>query len=318
MTVSIAEFTRIAWARERRATQTSLKLSDFDRVELRERLNAAVALMREATTASDQSIRARLAKHALADLFVVVAAAQLAPENSDPMDWPELEDASRIVAALPGLAAYGAAIAYVSRDEAPLAVPDPGFALLADLFAVLERRIDLRTARDLLVERWLRRGGAVLLLLLGAFVALTPSNLARGKLVTSSSVCAHTPSQPLGQARLARVVDGTHSEPTFAVCTDVQARPFITVDLGAPHEVGRIVVHGRNDGFWLDNTGPLEAQLSLDDAKYVGVAQRPTPILRAYPWDAQFPEKTARFVRIAGISRRPQSIRVSEIEVYGR
>ncbi len=78
-----------------------------------------------------------------------------------------------------------------------------------------------------------------------------------------------------------------------------------------------IVVFARNEGWWDNQFGPLALELSNDGKRFTTVATIDKPILAGSPWRVQLQPTDARFVRVAGISKSPQAIFLSELEVYG-
>src|SRR5205085_774792 len=130
-------------------------------------------------------------------------------------------------------------------------------------------------------------------------------NLARGKHVTSSSLCSSQPPAPAGQDRLSRLVDRVTVEGalaaiawghgTFAVCTATEVHPWITIDLGAEHSVSSVVVHPRADCCWGRDDTPLDIQLSLEDGSFTTVATRRQPFTDDFPLSASFATRRARY-----------------------
>ena len=148
--------------------------------------------------------------------------------------------------------------------------------------------------------------------------ALGPRNLALGRHVFASSVCAYTPAPKYRSDRFYRLVDGERIEATFAACTEVQVHPWITVDLGSPRSIDDVVLHARSDCCWGIDDVPLSVQLSDDSVRYTTVATRRDPFTDDFPWKAKIGGTRARYVRIHRDANTPGSIVLSEVEVHGR
>ncbi len=181
---------------------------------------------------------------------------------------------------------------------------------LERLLTWLERRLELRTVRRIRVARVLRFAAALAVLLLlsiaGVAVALSPSNLARGKPVRTSSVFPNTP-DPSG------ATDGTRGR-GFGVHTAIEANPWVEVDLGSVQTLTEVVIYHRSDSFQMESL-PLVLQLSEDGAAYVNVTTRSELFTADKPWHARVAGKRARYVRLA-MTKSKGYIALSEIEVY--
>jgi hypothetical protein len=293
-------------------------LSLADRIDIRIEIESATGLMREAERHRLSERRAELAKQALQRLIVATAAARLKMSSSIPVEWPDFAEAFNILADLPGLDRHNSVLAYVRGNTLPPVLNDPRFARLADLFAFLERQVDTRTPRDFRVMRWLRAGALVLLLVCCGWFVISPTNLARGKYVTSSSQCGDIPAPPLGSPQLARAVDGVRSEKRFAVCTNREQEPWITIDLGALYSIQKVVVYPRSDGFWGIDDVPIRIRLSRDDEHFSDVGKRKVPMASDFPWHLKVGGKKARYVQLTAATQQPQQLIINEIEVYGR
>jgi len=296
---------------ERRARQ----LSDFDRTEIRGEIERAVDTMREAEQAGVSFVRARLARQAATQVIIAVAAAQQLASDPRREEWPNLEQAIVELSSLPGWNSQRPALALLPGSDT---LTDAEFRLLADLFAYVERLVDLRSPRDFWVARWTRRVGLLLLVLGGSWFALKPPNLARGKMVTSSSICGDMPDADRGLSRLSRVVDGVRRENSHAVCTHAEKKPWITVDLGAPHSLSKIVVYPQSDGAWSNTDEPLQLRVSLDNEHFEVVGERAELFTPDFPWSLELPRTRAQYVQLLGVRRTAQKLILNEIEVYGR
>ena len=201
------------------------------------------------------------------------------------------------------------------------------FKGLLDLCAWIESLIDVGSDRDMRVRRFARWGSAVVGLLLVIRALFGDKNLALGKKVTASSICSLTPPPSLGMERLGRLVDGLRvqggiaaqswAHGTFAMCTEMEAHPWITVDLGAERVVTEIVVYNRADCCWGINDTPLEAQLSVDNTNFVTVATRTDPFTDDFPWRQSTGGRRARYIRLFNPSNELRDMAFAEIEIYG-
>lgn len=294
------------------------RLTLTDRIDIRIETQGAVELMREAERTRLLPLRLQLAKRALEKLFVATAVASLKVRSSNPVDWPGLKEAIRHITEQADLSRHNSAIDYVRGREISPAPVDRNYVLLANLFATLEKQIDTRTPRDFKIARWTRMGILGALLACGGWVVIAPTNIARGKSVSASSLCPDVPTPFHGAPQLGGAVDGIRSEVRFAICTNREIRPWIAVDLGAPHTIHEVVVYGRTDGGWGEGDIPALIQLSLDNVHFRDVGTRTTPYTKRFPWHLEVPRVTARYVRLAAASDLPQQMIINEIEVYER
>ncbi len=175
----------------------------------------------------------------------------------------------------------------------------------------LRAQLELRTVRQIKLERRLRLVGvsvAAAIFLGGAVAwAVMPTNVARGKPVTTSSHRRGTP-PPEG------AVDGDHGG-TFGFHTQTDSPPWVQIDLEAPHLISEVVVVNRNDGHF-DAAIPLELSLSDDGATWNKVAERTERFTASRPWHARLDNREARYVRLS-VPRRT-FLALSEVEVYGK
>ena len=192
------------------------------------------------------------------------------------------------------------------------------YALMSDLFAYLEEHTETRTPRAFQLARVLRVSGIFAALLCCSWVVIVPRNLARGKSVSSSSLCSDMPTPPVGASKLSRVVDGIRFEARRAACTEKELAPWFTVDLGAPHSIKSIIIYPRTDGNWYLEEPPYLIQLSQDNKHFETEETRIVPFAPDAPWRVEVRNKIARYVRFAGAGNKQQQLFVSEIEVYGR
>jgi hypothetical protein len=175
----------------------------------------------------------------------------------------------------------------------------------------LKAQLELRTVRQVKLERRLRLVGfsVTAAILLGGAVAwaVMPSNVARGKPVTTSSQRRGTPS-PEG------AVDGDHGG-TFGFHTRTDPSPWVQIDLEAPYRIREVVVYNRNDGHF-DAALPLVLSLSADGTTWEKVAERTKRFTASRPWRAGLDDLEARYVRLS-VPRRT-FLALSEVEVYGK
>jgi hypothetical protein len=310
------------WVREfftlGQAERSLARLPLYDRIEMREAIRVAIQVMREAERTRVVAARSCLAKQALERLVVAIARAQLTMRDEIPVDWPDTETAIRIVSDLPQLACHASALAFVGTRESVPLLDDSQFELVADFFALLERLADTRTERDFRATRWFRASSAALLLIAGGWIAYRPCNLARGKVVSASSLCGDMPAAPLGARQLVRVVDGVRRELRYAACTNSELHPWLTVDLGAIYDIKEVVVYPRTDGKWGQADVPVQIRMSLDNKDFQVKGQQTVPYTFDYPWQLPLRSTRARFVQLRGSSEDTQQLYVNEFEVYGR
>ncbi len=195
---------------------------DTRRVELRDELEGAVQRMRRAEASARLDQRLALAEDALRHLVKVVVESRrlCAPTSGSAAPGTTVESALTLVDTIEDRVALVSAF----REEPSMTSTETHYCQLVALFVKLERRLDLLTSRDRRMRTVFTLLGVLGLLSLATLQLTSPSNLARGAIVSTSSLCPLTPPQPLGLPRLARVVDGHHSESTFASCTQPRFR----------------------------------------------------------------------------------------------
>jgi len=173
----------------------------------------------------------------------------------------------------------------------------------------LASAIEPRTPRDIKAARGARIGGGVASLAAVAAIIvlmLQPKNLALNKQVTSSS---QRPGSPVPSG----VVNGD-VEHTYGVHTNVEANPWVRIDLGATVPIHEVRVYNRGDGYE-NEIIPLLLQLSDDGESYEDVAERTEVFSRDKPWITKLEGKQGRYVRIY-MPKDDGYIALSEIEVY--
>jgi hypothetical protein len=299
-----------------RAAEQKVRSLPLDRqLERRREIERAVATMRDAAQVDDRRTRIELAEKAILQLLAAnaIAAGQAREESSDQSERTVFDHARSLSPPPP----LQQTLAELERSERAAQGDDSRFGRLARLFAWLETRIETRTLRQIQLLRVLRPVVILALLVAGGWWYWSPSNLARGQYVVASTLCAHTPLQRYGHARLDRVVDGVRYEVPFAVCTLVQPNPWITVDLKQPHTVTEVVVYGRGDCCWGQRDLPLEVQVSADNVKFRTVGKVTEPYTDDFPARVSFADTRARYVRLYNPSRAPKELVINELEVYG-
>ncbi|MDY0168155.1 MAG: HEAT repeat domain-containing protein [Thermoguttaceae bacterium] len=125
----------------------------------------------------------------------------------------------------------------------------------------------------------------------------------RGRLITSSTY--RGPPEVLLNGRIG---------PDYWQTKQVPFPQWITLDLGAPTQVGRVVVHQYGPAFVMTD---YEVSVSLDNAHFETVERRQneTPVELV----VDFPEQTARYVRITSYGTRNPTYPTTffELQVYG-
>ncbi len=181
--------------------------------------------------------------------------------------------------------------------------------LLESLTNELLKEVERRSPRAIKVQRVVRIvavGIAVLVLLVASVAwAARPTNLARGKNVSTSSRFPGSP-DPAG------VVDGNRSA-AFGAHTNIQDDPWIEVDLGKARALGKVVVYHRSDGYESESL-PLTLELSEDHSVWTKIATRSELFTAAKPWIQPLAGQHARWIRLR--LERHGYIALGEIEVY--
>jgi hypothetical protein len=143
-----------------------------------------------------------------------------------------------------------------------------------------------RRVERVLLQRWLRIALAcavLVLLALGGQALWRGPNLAKGKPFRLSSTWSGW--------------DGCMAtNDCFGLMFDTEAQdnPWVEIDLGKPIKVRRIEVLNRND-CCAENASPLVAEVSTDRAKWTQVARIDATFDN---WEASFPPRIARYVRL--------------------
>jgi hypothetical protein len=171
--------------------------------------------------------------------------------------------------------------------------------------------LELRSPREIAISRVLRRtaaaAGALALVIAAGIALFSPTNVARGKPVSASSVALNTTP--------AAAVDGSKSG-LFGFHSGLENAPWLAIDLGARHFIDRIKVYGRGDAYNSQSI-PLALEVSNDGAVYGPVGLRVEPFSATVPWILTFKPTPleARFVRLR--SQHRTYLVLGEVEIYG-
>jgi hypothetical protein len=295
-------------------------LSIARRIYLRSQANGAVALMRAADRLTQPSERLGLATQAIMKLAAAVHGS-LERECLD-AELSSVEATVEFLLGLPKLQPHREAIGQLCATHPSGLRAATKHAQLRQLFGELERMLDTRTPREFMLAR-IARASVVALGVLGMlWLLVTPKNVALGRDIFASSISNETPEEPLGHPRLYRVVDGTSREHFFALATELQVKPWVTVDLGKVRRITKVVVYGRSARYFgaglPPEERPLTISISTDQKKYESILTRKEPIVSDLPWSVELYGSEARYVRLSSLDPSPKRVVVSEIEVYGR
>jgi hypothetical protein len=179
--------------------------------------------------------------------------------------------------------------------------------LSRELAALAEPR-SLRERRTVMTRRWaiVAAFTVVPALAFGASRMAAPANIALRKPVTASSTAFGM--KPEG------AVDGKRYG-TYGFHSDISNDPWLTIDLGAPHDLRHIDVYGRHDCCF-EQSVPMIVEGSLDNTTFSPIAQRDAPLDHAEPWAISVRYVTARYVRVR--TARQSYLVLTEVEVQGK
>ncbi len=173
---------------------------------------------------------------------------------------------------------------------------------LAAPFVVESRRVPA-----VRIVRWTRISiaAAVVVSIVGfAWSKITyRPNLALHKTVTVETMYAPWSKDP------GLLVDGDRMETAFH--TIEAPNQHVTIDLGAPHRLSRVVVYNRTD-CCQERAVPLRVDVSIDGKDFKEVARRNEVFPES--WTANFAPTKARYVRLVNLSKT--YFHLSEVEVY--
>jgi hypothetical protein len=206
----------------------------------------------------------------------------------------------------------------LALDEIPSTDLDRAAHALLRIARSLRAGFDCRSAERIV---WSRRGRvAGVSILLAAFAVLTlralmtPPNVARGKIVTMSSL------DPRGAVETA-LVDGVRSGDTApgaphpdVVQTHREATPWALIDLGKTYALRQVRVYNRDDGFF-DEGLPYALDVSVDGLAFTELAQRTIHFGSWWldpPWVVSLSKVEARYVRV----RATNYLALSEVEAF--
>jgi hypothetical protein len=303
---------------QRRALDRVRAYASEQQVDIQRLHRAGKARWRAARDLSDggQHVAALFLYQQAATLFVW--AARRAQPGSEPR---ELESVSEAFAALDELGlelpAGSEPVRDLLRQTQPLAfeqIPTGDLATVCasadQLVSFLGRTVEPRSVRAVKIRRALHLGAIVLGFLL-AITALVvwltrPKNIARGKPVSSSGL------NPDSTAPDDGLVDGD-TRGSYGIHTSKGPNPWVAIDLGKTHSIGRIEIFNRGDG-WLDDGLPMVLEVSEDGSTYTEIAVRKKRFTHTAPWVERLGGKPARWVRVRG--RTGSYVALSEIEVY--
>ena len=288
-----------------------------DRIEIRHEHEAATRLMLEAERAETPQRRVELATAALKQLTSAVAVANRRSSDGGVLDPSDEVAVRQEILGLPGIERHERVLASLIGESRPARLGKQLFLEMAALFGDLELHMDVRTPREFRVTRLFRATAVCVSAACLGWIMVRPTNLARGKPVSASSRCESMPAPPFAEPALSRAVDGVRHESTYAICTEKEVHPFITVDLDAVHAISEIVVYGRSEGNWGLDEVPARLELSTDDKVFETIGRTSTAYMPDLPWTVKLAKKRARFVRLSADSDRAQQFYLNEIEVYG-
>jgi len=304
------------WLREAKQRVASLPPGLLARVRVE--VEAAVDTMRMADRADDPKLSLETARQALSRLFAATAALHCGDAHNLEFTTTGVpEQTLAVVQALPGAHRYGRAIEWLARTD-PAEQGGVTYRDLSRLFAWVENRLDVRTGREITLASLARCLTVAVALFALYWLPFGAHNVARGKHVSSSSVCGAVPTLLLGARPLYRAVDGVQREQSFAVCTEREVHPWIAVDLAKPYNIDEVVVYARNDCCWGEDDLPLSLQTSLDNEHFVTIAEKTEPFTAEFPWEIKSRGVRGRYVRLISEAPDPRQLFVGEIEVYGR
>lgn len=195
------------------------------------------------------------------------------------------------------------------------AVVDPvnekaDLALLRELSSRVLAPLDeaSRAGDRVRVQRVLRIGAALAFVAalglgatLGIGLARRGPNLALGQATSSSSAYGN-------QKTTHGAVDGKKTAHGFH--TAEETKPWLLIDLGSTKTIGTVVVYNRSD-CCEDRAVPLVVEASVDGEEFEVVARREKKFSR---WEASFPKREARFVRL--MAEKKTFLHLNEVEIY--
>jgi hypothetical protein len=197
----------------------------------------------------------------------------------------------------------------LALDRLPGAEAESATSQLQSVVEWLVSLVDLRSPKELKIQRLLRLSTAAAALLAGlvwlGVKLFSPPNLALHRPVTATATAYDT--TPAG------VVDGDRST-SFGYHSAEDDAPWLAIDLGQSIRIDKVKVYGRSDCCF-DQSIPISLEISDDGVTYREVAARSEKFSDYDPWVVT-PGQMGRYVRLR-VHRRTYLV-LNEVEVYGR
>lgn len=193
---------------------------------------------------------------------------------------------------------------HAERLHAVVAARNIADRLLAPLEAATRTTTLVKLARSARIGV-----AAVAIVSLGAVATAGALRRIRGPNLALHRPTATSSAYP-GFAGSAGAVDGDTHKTGFH--TEEDDSPWLTIDLGEGHRVGRVVVYNRSDGF-AERAVPLVIELGADGNAW-SEAARQDDFFRV--WTATFSPRPCRWVRVR--APRKTWLHLAEVEVYAR
>jgi hypothetical protein len=172
--------------------------------------------------------------------------------------------------------------------------------------------VETRTPRELGRQRLVRLAVAgmfaIAIFCWVFFVKLAPPDIALHKPVSVSSTHPNSTAAPAG------LTDGATTGP-YGVHTNLEAAPWVQVDLLAVYRIDQVKVYNRGDG-WFDDGLPMTLLFSTNGTDFKEVDKRTTSFGQWLPWTYGAHHQTARYIRIAGAPGK--YVALSELVVSGK
>jgi hypothetical protein len=145
------------------------------------------------------------------------------------------------------------------------------------------------------------------LLVYGVVSLFSPKNIALHKPVAVSSI-HHSSTAPEGG-----LTDGSTSS-SYGVHTDLEANPWVRVDLLDVYQLKKIKIYNRKDGFF-DEGLPFTLELSENGVDFAAVDRKVAPFESSSPWVYVANGRKARYIRVRGAPGK--YVTLNELEAYG-
>jgi hypothetical protein len=183
--------------------------------------------------------------------------------------------------------------------------------VIASVVPWLCNGIEPRTVRRIRTIRMLRLGmvamAVLALLIWSALKLMAPKNIALHKPTMASSV------HPYSTAPEGGLTDGNTSGP-YGVHTNVEANPWVRVDLQDIYRLDKVKVYNRNDGYY-DEGLPFTLELSVDGTDFAAVDRKEGSFDKSSPWVYAAKGRRVRYIQVRG--NPGKYVTLSEIEAYG-